>query len=596
MTLARIAAASAVLGLATDRGTAQQVPPPEAGQQIVNVSHTNGGIRMRDRETDAPLIDPRGLKLYDGYGLDVLEPTITVNKQPAGFDVMYTFQNGTNEPKKVGDFQIGIITLGSTVTWPDVRNSCAPVTFEMASFAGVTYPYPDDLYSPVWVVSNGQHAIGVSVLYPVLEYKHDVRVSLCKMPGQYTSGEGGMGWMVNVGCSNLPGWGAVPRPCEVPPGEERTYVVCVRVTKKTSEWVRTLLPYREYFRSLYGGVQYSRDADAVYGLAVAFGAAISPTNPSGWTFSNRRPDLHTWAPWVAYITTNLAAFKRVMIWAPSGLYNVNQELNYPFQFTSRWLDHPKVKTAIDPAIGLPRVKQKGQKLGLWWGRSLEVSTQWNPSETHKFDLHNAADVALALHELDVAIQAGATMIGLDTFQPYDTPLWDQITWLKKMNQRGPGLKFIFEPSACDIMHRLGPIVVDAFQDPGPSPQSPEALYRIKTPNYLADFLLPGHESWALMHWEHWNQYFNHAPSVDRKRQDCVKVAQYGFVPVIQDDHVQASPQFKAVKSWEQSIPEDLQGWPVAPGGELQGPPRGSSRYYDRAEVRRALEGRDRPPP
>ncbi len=596
MMLARMVAASAALAVTAERAAAQQIPPPEDGQQIVNVSHTSGTIRMRDRETDAPLIDPRGLKLYGGDGPEVLQPTITVNKQPSGFDVVYTFQNGTNEPKQIGEFRIGIITLGSLITWYDCRQSSSPAPIEMASYINQSYQYPDDLYSPVAVVSNGQHAIGVSLLYPVLEYKHDVLVSLSKMPGQYAGGEGGMGWMVSIGCTNLPAGTPLPHPCLVPAGEERTYVVCVRTTRKPAEWFRTLLPYRAYFRSLYGGVQYARETEPVAGVSLAFVAAISPTNPSGWGWPNRRPDQHGWSPWITYITTNLSAFKRVVLWAPTGLYNVSQELNYPFQFTSRWLDHPKLKTAIDPAIGLPRISQNGQKLGLWWGRALEVSTQWNPTQSHYFDLHNTEDVALALKEVDLAVQAGATIIGLDTFVPCQTPLWDQVHWVKKMNQRGPGLKFIVEPSGCDIIHRLGPIVVDGFQDPGPSPQSPEALYRIKAPNYLADFLLPGHETWALMHWEAWEHHFHHPPSGDRMRQDCIKVAAYGYVPVVFHESVQASSQFKAAKSWEDSIPEDLQGWPVAPGGELQGPPRGSSRFYDRAEVRRALEGSNPPPP
>ena len=177
---------------------AQQIPDQETGPAIVTVAAANDQVTMRDARTSQILIDARGLKFYmDSHAPGALRPTMEVKTQPSGFDVVYRFSNSTTEPKEIGEFCAGILTLGADINWWDFRkfSDCEP------AHAGPVmwnrgYWYPDDWYSPVAVVANGTHAIGVSLHFPILEYKHDLLVTTTTLPGQYGSGEGGLGWAI----------------------------------------------------------------------------------------------------------------------------------------------------------------------------------------------------------------------------------------------------------------------------------------------------------------------------------------------------------------------------------------------------------------
>ena len=68
------------------------------------------------------------------------------------------------------------------------------------------------------------------------------------------AGEGGRGWAVRFQFAT-PKQNLIKYEARLRPGESRTYTVAVRVAKSRDQWMRTLLPYRTYFRAQYGGVQ-----------------------------------------------------------------------------------------------------------------------------------------------------------------------------------------------------------------------------------------------------------------------------------------------------------------------------------------------------
>ncbi len=595
----RRAAAISLLTLATGPAFGQLIPPAETGDPIVTTSLTAGRVVMRDAATNQILVDPRNLPTHSWSGPGALAPTMTMNAQPSGYDLVFTYHNQGMEPKPVGDLSVGVLTLGDSITYQDFRNTSLPIQTTVGSYITQAWYYPDDLYSPVAVLRNGQYAIGVSLQFPILQYKHDVCVTIQQPKGQFLNGEGGPGWQVIFGLSGLQHNKQMQRPGIIQPGEMRTYVVSVRVTKVADEWIRTLAPYRDFFRWGYGGPKYTRNSKPVMAVGLADQGWISPSNPAGWGFPTRRPDIHGWGPWVRVMQDDLSQWKNLMVWTPTGYYNENTQNNYPFQFTTRWASNPKTSTATDPQFGLPQIKAGGQNLGLWWGRSLQVAFEWNPSVMYPFELNNPSHVAAALAEVDMAVAAGATIIGLDTFSSDLMPIWDQISWLQTMAARAPGVRFVTEPSVCDIIHRITPTWVDGWVNTTTA-QTPNDLYRVKNPNYLADFVLPGHETWVGLRWDGWTANFGTPASLARKNEDIEAHAAMGYVPVIFWP-VSFSESFNAAESWLTTVPQDLQASASQNPGIAPPPPAPppvssyspSARFYSRAEVSRAIRGQHR---
>jgi hypothetical protein len=130
------------------------------------------------------------------------------------------------------------------------------------------------------------------------------------------------------------------------------------------EWIRTMLPYRSFFQSTYGGPQYVRRRDPVRVNVVCATQNITAENPYGFDF--RRPDRNGFRSTVEYLL-GIEDYSRYMVWATSGVYN--GDLNYPFQFTSRWAEDSDLMSALDPRTGFPRLYIEQRDLGLWWGNS-----------------------------------------------------------------------------------------------------------------------------------------------------------------------------------------------------------------------------------
>lgn len=322
--------------------------------------------------------------------------------------------------------------------------------------------YPRNRYAPVAVIRDSQVAIGVSLQYPVLQYKHDVSPEF----RHYTYMDDV--WAVFVGLDD-----------NIGPGESRTYKLMVRFAL-AADWMHTLAPYREYLWSVYGDrAHYAQDLRPIHGRAMAAMAQIAPDNLRGYitTWEGGQPhrvDLDGWEVEVNYVLNYLAGsgHKRLMMWTASGLYNQYTANNYPPQTLTEW-SPPMMATDGE----WHRYQDAGIDLGFWHGRCAQIADQWNDPVLETFDLSNPAHVATATNEYALAVQRGATSIGLDSFRKMD--LWDAVPWVLNLQSQFSGLRLYAEPQCADILHMHIPFCTDHTNLP--------------TAPLLADYLVPGRE-------------------------------------------------------------------------------------------------------
>jgi hypothetical protein len=537
-----------VLGAAATAHAAD-VPPPEPGPAEVTVRSVSGQLEIRDVRDGTGIVLPKDCPIAFGFPPSI-STSVDVHPQPTGADLVVTAHNNGSAPAALGHINVGVITLGQSIESFDFRVTGTPTALEWSTYVGTAWLYPSDLYSPVTVIRNARYAVGVSVQYPILDYKHDVAINLANPKGSLMTGEGGPGWLASFWLGNAENPNLQWQEGRMQPGETRTYVVSVRVSRNPQAWQGTLLPYRDYFRSKYGAVQYARDSTPIQALALSEVSYLSPSNPFGFATS-LRPDINGWGK-VSSAILSMNGWTDIMLWAPSGLCTQNRDLNYPYQFTSHWNATPKLATVYSTSDGLPSVVAAGRKLGLWWGHSCDVTPAWDTLPVEKFDPDNASHVRAALAEMDGAVRAGATMVGLDTFNLSETPLWKLYPWLQRLKQTYPNVTFAQEPSVCDIMHTLAPSFVTGWRDAASRPASPDDMFVIQGPNVLADFINPGSETWGGLSYQSYRPWFGN-PTPARIANDLAHFAACGYRPVCFDSA--AAPQGLVVaKTWETSLP------------------------------------------
>jgi len=447
-----------------------------------------------------------------------------------GFDARVTLRNPTGSPVRMPTMHVGGIRFGQEIGAYDFRIDCKPevLNHRDRNYSGRGAPYPGDNYSPVEVLHDDQHTIGFSLLYPVLEYEHRVRVQPISPGGMYT--HGGRNWEVVI---ILDG--------DLPAGAEREYVIAVRVQPTSMPWQLTLLPYREYFHSLYGGVRYTRDSRPVAGQPVAILAGISPDNPRGYV--GDRPDVDGWRSWANKLReSHYRGFDRFMVWVPTGLYDaeVARPFNFPAQFMTELYNMPRSRDTLHELSALADI---GMEMGYWWGHSQWVATQWNPSSVATLDRKNPDHVRRMLAEVDVAAALGAKMIGLDAFAYM--PDWEAYRWLRQKQERYPGMQFIAEPSPSDIIHTLA---ASFFM-----------WHETQNPHYLADFLLPGHESWVGVAFNTIEMFQGRTLSTQERRLELERAASWGYVNCVFDRFLDnpRDPRLRAAESWRNTLPQGL---------------------------------------
>lgn len=528
----------------------------------VTAGYEAGKIAVRDATTAEALVMQRTLKLWeDNTGGQSIAPTIEFVPQPTGYDLVYTFNNTTAFPKKQGQIRVGVFTQASEISVLDGGRRDSAFRDEKGDEYGV-YPryYPHNMYSPVWVIKDGRYATGVAVQYPMMEYRHDLRFAMRRSAGGYATGEGGIGWYLEIRFSNQPSDTAesgLRYEAIIPPGETRKYVVNVRTTDDPDDWMRTLVPYRDYFRKAYGGVRYDRRSKPVVAHTLALSGKADNSNPYGWnSVAQRNPDVFGWEKLIDDLAER-TGWSGYMIVKPTGVFKNNKALNFPFQFTSRWLENENMRTALHSRTGFPSlVRRTKQDLGFWWGRSTQVMTEWDNGKFEALDPDNPEHVALCLKEMGLAAQAGATIIGLDTFSHRWTPVWKLYPWLQRLRFIFPQMQYVIEPISCDVMHTLGAMWLRGYAD-GTEPESEADIDYIRGPHFLADFLLPGHETWGAYRYFGHTTYFGTEITPERIHEDMRRHASYGLVPMFFVD-ISLNQDIEAAESWLTTVPADLQ--------------------------------------
>ncbi|MBL8761574.1 MAG: hypothetical protein JNL50_09760 [Phycisphaerae bacterium] len=535
---------------------AQQLPPPESGDKTMNVRLVNGQVEMRDARDDTPVMLPKGVPLHQPKpASNSATPAISLQEQPNGFDLKYLYDNQSQLEQELGRMRLGVFTIGQQIDFYDFRWTGDMLHPDYANWVAPGYCYPGGVYSPVAVLGNDKYWIGISFHYPYLDYKHDIRMMVVSPGGDAARGEGGRGWLYEYRLSDWGdevGFGKMAFSGKLPPKTKREYVISVRVVDKSSAWQRTLTPYRNFFRSTYQGVHYERDARPVAAEQIASMETVKPDNPFGFDFHpTKRPDLVGWD----FVTSTLnqqTGWERMMVWMPGGAYQYSRDSEW--YFTTPWESNGQMQRATEADHGFPRVAGN-YKMGLWWSQSLLYSR--SRDDLVGMNVNNERMVRTALAELDRAVAAGATMIGLDTFYHRTVPTWMHTQWLNMMRARHPRVTFVTEPITSDLVHRLSPTFLQCWSRRFPA-QSEADLYPVKGPHYLADFLLPGHEIWGAYQYLAWSQFHGRQPTLEEVEQHMQSIAEKGFVPTMltyQNPNTRGG--FNAAESWDLTVPEDL---------------------------------------
>jgi hypothetical protein len=489
----------------------------------------DGMLRLRDVALDRELITPNRNKIARQTSL---QPAVRLVAQPDGADLIVTYKNTTSTPLPLGALGIGGIRFGRQIENFDFRRGAEP---EIADHQDADYfrgnlRWPKgDIYSPVKVLRDDRHTIGFALLYNPFEYGHQCTVWY-RSPTRRERDQG-RNWEVEF---KLDG--------QLPPGEERTYTLTVRVARPGEHWLKTLAPYRDYFRATYGGVQYTRDPRPVKGFAWAGDHELgNPENPRAFTYSNRRPDVNGFGPW-AQVLSQLPndGYQRSMNWAPSGAFQNNRDQNYPFPFMTGFRDLPR---AMASRQELRSVAQQID-LGFWWGYSQRLMVGWDQPGVQLFDPDNPQHVQMIYEQLDMAVDLGAKIIGLDAFD-YSQPVAAK-RQLELLKARAPQVRFVTEPANADVFHIMTPTWFDNV--------------RTTTPHVLADFLVPGHETWSGVRFDLLADRLGRKLTTAEMAIEMRRLADLGFVPVALDN-VPVPDDLVAAESWTTSIPEALR---VAP--------------------------------
>jgi hypothetical protein len=496
--------------------------------EAVQAQCVNNMLTMRDVQANRLLISPNNQTVVNGT---TLTPVVQFVPTPDGFDLTIIYNNTTATDAPLGNITVPGIRFGSVIRYGDFRSdaSFATANNQGREFFGFGYNYPSLIYSPVFVLGDDSVTIGLSLKYPVLEYNHEVQIQLISPGGMYSSN--GRNWEV---------WFRLQG--SLPPGETRTYSLSARVAPASSEWVRTLVPYRDYFRSLYGNVRYTRNPHPVSGLVMNDPGCQSDQNPLGFcSTAQQRPDIAGWGPYAQFFRgRSLSGYSRMMLWRPTGLFRLHEDLNFPFQFMTHMNEVPAMHASL---AALRAVPSASLEMGYWWGHSALYMDGWDTGHSEQFNPNNPVHRGAALAEFDMAVGLGAGTIGMDAFVGLSPR--DGFDWLQTLLQRAPGIKLITEREwgAPDIYHLLAPTTVVSVD--------------VTTPKVLADLLLPGHETWCGVMANVLAQRRGHTISSSERLAEISRVAQLGYVPVVFDDFRITGGNYNASESWLTSIPADV---------------------------------------
>ncbi|MEM8836074.1 MAG: hypothetical protein AAGD00_09665 [Planctomycetota bacterium] len=530
---------------------AQPDPVGPTGPQIVTSLNSNG-LYVNIEENGSlqkVLVKPNGADLWKprpNSDYHNVEPSVRMFSNDDGFDLRYTFVNDTNDVANLGHIQIPGIRFGEVLETHMLDYDGREVELDLDGrrfYFGPRRKWPDGfgLYSPVSVIREGDTRIGMSIQYDAREYEHVVAVRLT-VPGSGLQNSG-LNWQVDFELN--PEDGDFAPEGLLQPGESRTYTVSFRVQTdaENEQWVEVLEPYKDYFRSTYGGVQYEVDRRPVRSIAMAQKTRLSPNNPRGFTPERSRLDDLGWSHAVDRMDEFTdEGFSRFIIRKPTGLYFNNQTNNFPYQMASAWDDIPRARQTEHLLKNF--AARNDVEVGLWWGNAAKVMTEWDTPDHQIFDidvpeLHDAARA-----EAVAAFRVGSEVIGMDAVLLADH--WDLYEWFQEMRSMNPDVRLIMEPFGPDFLNTLAGNYVFAVRG---TDEGRLGQLQVFQELELANYLNPGQETWAQVRGEELAERHGYADASDVPRQmiidEIVRVAELGYIPVIHDD-VDFDPAFVAV--------------------------------------------------
>lgn len=481
---------------------------------------------------EVPLVTGGGMAIHRGTPL---VPTRELVSAANGFDIRFTYTNTTEAALPMGGIQIADIRLGERVEVLDARHGTdkwSVLDRTRDAQRNVSGAWPADLYSPVAVIRDSDMIVGASVQYAAIEYRHGVSVTVGSRPN-----EAGQTWAI---------WFDFPG--QISPGQTRIYTLSVRLASRSESWLKTLVPYRDFFALTYGGVQYARDPRPITAAGIAFEQDTSPGNPRGFAYPNLRPDINGWRPWAKEITARRTlGYQRTMVWAASGVYAANKQRNYPANALSPMDDIPAMRNS---KAELANAASPSMQIGYWLGSATRYETGWDSAEPSKaITLGNEEEEGHLFRELNFAASLNAKFVGLGGLNSEDPYFLH--TWVTKIKQKQPKLKLVAEGAVADIVHAMvGSFLYewDVSEDEKP---------------VLADFLLPGHEMWVSVWGQAMTKELGRRPTFAEFIRCYERYAANGFIPV-DVNAVTIPANLMAAKGWEKLDPD---GTATQAGGE-----------------------------
>jgi hypothetical protein len=455
-----------------------------------------------------------------------IRPTAQVQAVPGGLRVVLAYRNGTGSVAELSSASLPTFRLGNSIRIQDTRDvgGTVPLTPETPTWRGT---YPEILYAPACILRNDSVAVGVSIEYPVMEYRHDIRLRCTPVTGG--------AWSVELGMENSTahcGYSYLRNCPTLQPGEQREYVVNIQVSG-ADDWIQTLQPYRAFFQAKYGAAAYVRDPRPVAGVALSQLESLSPSNPNGWVPGIGLPERDGFGGASSLVESRFRdCSDRVMIWAPTG-YSTNPKANYPFQFATRWASYPRLAPDIDTGatVNLRALAlTNGRTMGLWWGHAANPSYAWGEDPVRSLRSSDRAMRDAWFRELDAAVATGASEIGLDAFAHEISPVWELAAYLRDAKARYPQLRFCIERRAADILHVLAPTWIDGYKS---SPLFNLPTVVVSEPFVIADYLIPGQETWVGMQFNLSKDplLWGTGASLDAQQAAVANIANLGYVPV-----------------------------------------------------------------
>lgn len=417
----------------------------------------------------------------------VLDIKYDILKRVGGVDIIYTVKNPSNSPQLLPNFYVEGINhnLNGEVSMLDTLriNSGSLVKLNLSKSLFLEQYYPS-LYSPVIVTEDGDFAVGTSLEYPYLNYKHwaQLKLNLLKEGVKADTWRHDYGNFVEESTDFKITPGA---PSTIAAGETRNYTLNVRFAP-SRYWLLTLYPYKQYFNSLYGSDNnfYDKDLRPVRSTRVAdYQDQNIITNPRGYD-KEYRIDQEGWGRFVDdFINESLQlGYTRTSINAPGGQY-LNATHNLPPQFMSEWL--PKVANTDG---NFSKFEENDLVLGFYWGRSSQapVPVQWEPDKL--------VTVSSAVYpegfdflknEIKLASKRHAKLIILDAF--ITMPDTDKYWFIDEIKDAlGPGAHIACEAACSDFIHaKIGNYYIPWLTDEP-----------IQGPDLLAHYLNPGAEQFV----------------------------------------------------------------------------------------------------